>query len=217
MTSQSKLKSQTSRGEGKRQAILAAAGAVFLREGFAAASMDEIAADAGVSKQTVYSHFGTKADLFREAVTAMADGTGLRPQQLAPDDVEAEDLESFLADYAERQLTGSLGAEALHLSRLVMGEASRFPDLAGALHEGVPQRSISALTREITRLVRQRLLETEDPRAAAIDFYWLIVGEPINRALLLGDDAIPSARSIRAHAEHVAAVFVRAYGRGAAR
>ena len=81
----------------------------------------------------------------------------------------------------------------------------------------MPQRSISALTREITRLVRQRLLETEDPRAAAIDFYWLIVGEPINHALLLGDDAIPSARSIRAHAEHVAAVFLRAYGRGAAR
>jgi TetR/AcrR family transcriptional regulator, mexJK operon transcriptional repressor len=213
MTSHTKLRGETSRGDSKRQAILTAAEAVFLRDGFAAANMDEIAASAGASKQTVYAHFGTKTELFRAAIGAMAEAPGTRAQELAPEDVEPGELESFLADYAERQLTAALSSQAVQLSRLVIGETARFPDLAAALHELGPQRSISGLTREINRLVRQGLLEAADPRATAIDFYWLIVGEPINRAMLLGDEAIPSARSIRAHAEHVAGVFVRAYGR----
>ena len=48
----------------KRDAILEAAARVFFESGYAAASMDEIAREAGVSKQTVYSHFGAKEALF---------------------------------------------------------------------------------------------------------------------------------------------------------
>lgn len=72
---------------------------------------------------------------------------------------------------------------------------------------------ISTLSRDLTQLVRSGLVETDDPRAAAMDFCWLLLGEPMHRALLLGEEAIPSDRSIRAHAQHVAAVFMRAYGR----
>ena len=48
----------------KREAILEAATRVFFESGYADASMDEIAREAGVSKQTVYSHFGAKEALF---------------------------------------------------------------------------------------------------------------------------------------------------------
>src|SRR6476660_8560221 len=55
---------------GKRAAILDAAKRMFVSHGFERVSMDQIAAEAGVSKLTVYSHFGDKESLFGEAVRA---------------------------------------------------------------------------------------------------------------------------------------------------
>ncbi len=53
----------------KRFAILRGAKAVFLKEGFGGASMDQVAAAAGVSKMTVYRHFGSKEELFAGVIT----------------------------------------------------------------------------------------------------------------------------------------------------
>src|SRR5690606_41925100 len=64
----------------KRAAILDAAARMFTRFGFEGASMDQIAAEAGVSKLTVYSHFGDKEALFGEAVRVVCDS-------LMPDDL----------------------------------------------------------------------------------------------------------------------------------
>src|SRR5690349_20862328 len=99
MTDQAKLRTQTSRGDGKRQAILAAAETVFLRAGFAGASMDEIAADAGVSKQTVYSHFCTKKDLFIEAIARVSAAVSAPVREVVPAEAAPEALETHLADY----------------------------------------------------------------------------------------------------------------------
>ncbi|MEP6899717.1 MAG: helix-turn-helix domain-containing protein, partial [Rhodanobacter sp.] len=63
----------------KRAAILSAAKALFIRNAFAGTSMDAIAADAGVSKLTVYSHFGDKDNLFREVIRS-------RIQDLLPEE-----------------------------------------------------------------------------------------------------------------------------------
>src|SRR6185437_13562246 len=68
----------------KRAAILAAAKSLFIRNAFAGTSMDAIAADAGVSKLTVYSHFGDKDNLFREVIRS-------RIQDLLPEDIYAYD------------------------------------------------------------------------------------------------------------------------------
>ncbi len=56
--------SRDGKSEAKRAAILAAAAAQFLEKGFGGSSMDSIATEASVSKQTVYAHFGGKAQLF---------------------------------------------------------------------------------------------------------------------------------------------------------
>ena len=58
-----------SRSERKRRAILSAAETLFLEHGYLGTTMDEIAALAGVSKQTVYKHFADKERLFIEIVT----------------------------------------------------------------------------------------------------------------------------------------------------
>src|SRR5437763_3587360 len=88
----------------KRQAILDAATTVFLKKGYLGTSMDEIAALAGVSKQTVYKHFADKERLFSEVVTSTVND--------ASDPVYAEvlelrdtgDLAADLRDLARRQL-----------------------------------------------------------------------------------------------------------------
>ena len=60
----------------KRRVILEAATETFLRKGYLGTSMDEIAALAGVSKQTVYKHFADKETLFTEIVAAVVDEAG---------------------------------------------------------------------------------------------------------------------------------------------
>lgn len=58
----------------ERQAqLLRAAATAFARTGFAATSMDDVAAEAGVTKLIVYRHFSSKEDLYREVLTAVAD------------------------------------------------------------------------------------------------------------------------------------------------
>ena len=57
----------------KRQTIADAALHVFLRQGFAGASVDEIAAEARVSKPTIYAHFGSKEELFRRIIAAIVE------------------------------------------------------------------------------------------------------------------------------------------------
>lgn len=200
------------RTERKREAILEAAENVFLRDGFGAAGMDEIAREAGVSKQTIYAHFGTKHELFAAIVTALSAGSGARGHDIAPPD-DDRDAERNFASHAARELEAALTPAVVRLRRLVIAEAARFPELAADFHEHGAQRAVTALAREISRLAHKGVLEVDDPRAAAIDFYWLVIGEPVNRALLLGDDAVPSARALRAHAERAAEVFLAAYER----
>jgi TetR/AcrR family transcriptional regulator of autoinduction and epiphytic fitness len=55
----------------KRHAILAAAADQFRAHGFEASSMDRIAAEAGVSKRTVYNHFPSKDELFAETLVQL--------------------------------------------------------------------------------------------------------------------------------------------------
>lgn len=79
----------------KRAAILAAAKALFIRNAFAGTSMDAIAAEAGVSKLTVYSHFGDKDNLFREVIRARIED--LLPENTYDYDAQAPIGETLLA------------------------------------------------------------------------------------------------------------------------
>ena len=114
----------------KRRAILDAATEVFLKSGYLGTNMDEIAALSAVSKQTVYKHFSSKEALFIEIVSGMTTGAG----DLVHNDVEqlpeGDDLAAYLVEYALRQLTVVLTPRIMQLRRLVIGEVTRFPELA---------------------------------------------------------------------------------------
>ncbi len=195
----------------KHVAILTAAEQVFLRSGYLGASMDELAALSGVSKQTVYKHFGSKEALFVELITAMTRDAGDRVQQEIPDPEREDELEGYLQRYAERQLAIVLTPQLLQLRRLVIGEVSRFPALAAALYDGGPRRAISTLARVFSRLTEAGLLAVPDPDIAAAQFNWLVMAGPLNEAMLLGDAAVPTPAALRRHAAEGVRVFLAAH------
>ena len=134
----------------KRQAIMDAATTLFLRDGYRSTSMDQVAADAVVSKPTVYSHFEDKEQLFREivlGVTANSEKiiTELTSTLYASDINTVADLRVVLIDLARRYIDGVLRPNVLSLRRLVISEAERFPDLAPpttSKHPPVPSTSL---------------------------------------------------------------------------
>ena len=195
----------------KRQAILEAGTIAFLRKGYLGTNMDEVAALAGVSKQTVYSYFSNKETLFIEIVTQMT-SAGSDAVRNETGELEAgSDIAQYLRSYAYRQLRIVLTPRLMQLRRVVIGEVSRFPELGKCLYEGGPKRAIAALAKVFSELAERGLLAIDDAEMAASQFNWLIMSEPVNRAMLLGDDSIPTPAALRRHADEGVRIFLAAY------
>ncbi len=200
------------RAERKRLVILQAASDLFLRQGFLGASMDEVAALASVSKQTLYKHFANKQALFVGVVESMTGEASGRVQaaMIEPDD--PAQVSAQLQAHADRLLDIVLTPRLLQLRRLVIGEASRFPELGRALYDGGPGRSIAILAATFARWAERGLLSVDDPVMAASHFNWLIMGEPINQAMFRGDDPFPDPATRKAHVVEGVRVFLAGYG-----
>ena len=197
----------------KRAAVLEAAAKVFLSGGYLGASMDEIADLAGVSKQTVYTYFSNKEALFAAMASALSNEANDRVHNNVAEFGEDDDLEGYLVCYAVRQLEVVLTPRILQLRRLVIGEVGRFPELGAALYAGGPGRAIASLAATFERLADRGALSVHDPLLAATQFNWLIMSAPLNRAMLLGDGAIPSSKELREHATECVRMFLAAYSR----
>ena len=204
-----------SRSERKRRAVLDAAVDVFLANGFLGTSMDDVAARAAVSKQTVYKQFVSKEALFVGIVRGMTDPAGDRVQAEMRDPENADELRAELLAYAERQLAIVMTPRLMQLRRVVIGEAGRFPELGKALYDGGPGRAIAGLSAAFARWADRGLLVTDNSVVAATHFNWLVMGEPVNRAMLLGDGAVPRTAALRRHAAEAVRVFLAAYGKAA--
>lgn len=200
------------RGEAKRRVILDAAERIFLAHGYLGTNMDELAAESQVSKQTVYKHFGSKEALFVELVTSMSRSAGDPIWAELADPTDRDGVRTLLETYAERQLDVVLTPRLLQLRRLVIGEVARFPDLAAALNAGGPQRAITGLGELFARLTERGLLTAHDPVVAAGLYNWLIMGGPVNEAMLLGDQAVPTQKARRSHVREAVRVFLAGYG-----
>ena len=151
----------------KRRAILEAATSLFLRQGYLGTSMDEIAALAAVSKQTVYKHFADKGHLFSEIVTSTVNEASDTVYEEVRNLQDSGDLEADLRDLARRQLALVMQPRILQLRRLVIGESGRFPELGRTFYDRGPGRTIEALSATFERLAKRGLLRLDDPLLAA--------------------------------------------------
>jgi TetR/AcrR family transcriptional regulator, mexJK operon transcriptional repressor len=195
----------------KRGAILAAATTLFLSNGYLGTSMDEIAARARVSKQTVYKHFADKERLFSEIVTATVDEIADPNHDEVLKLKDTGDVDRDLRRFARRQLRAVMEPRLLALRRLVIGEAGRFPQLGRLFYERGPGRTIDALATMFERLASQGALDVDDPRLAAAHFNWLVMSIPLNQAMLLGEDEPATPSQLDRYADAGVRAFLAAY------
>jgi TetR/AcrR family transcriptional regulator, mexJK operon transcriptional repressor len=197
-------------GSAKRTAILDGAREVFLEHGFESASMDLVAATAGVSKATIYAYFASKVDLFRAIVQRACDAI-LAIEIAAPELDKPLDgwLSKFAVAYARRLYEPQLMA----LLRLAIG-SGRDTRSVGALYlESGPEPARQGLARIFRDLHRRGQLEVDDPVLAVDQFTNMIV--PARLYALLDPARTPSRPEVDRQARAGARRFIRAYRPGA--
>jgi len=197
------------RVERSRQAILTGATAVFLRQGFDGARIDDIAREAGVAKRTVYNVFADKEELFRATVLSaigIAESFTTDLERTTARIVDAErDLPRVMRQLAVTVLRGPV----LPLRRLLVSEARRFPDLVVEYRQRAPEAVLRSLAGALAKFADEGHLTLTDPNLAAEHLAFLTFGADLDRGMF--DPEPPSARRIRARADAGTAVFLRAY------
>ena len=195
----------------KRLTILSAGRDLFLSHGYQGTSVDQIAATAEVSKQTVYKHFGDKHELLlaivddalENAVTPFLD----RISALAGTAELEADLTALAADY----LRAVLQEPVVQLRRLVVGEANRMPELAQLYYNQAPARTLAAFADSFSALHRRGLLQVTEPAVAAEHFAFLIIGRSIDQALFYGGPQVLAGVDVDRHVRAGVHVFLAAY------
>jgi len=162
-------------------AIRDASATLFLEKGYQGTSMDDIAAAAQVSKQTIYTHFANKEELFADLVLGNAD----RVEGFIAGLSVGPDVEQGLVRIARDYVRFVSRPDVLRLRRLVIAEAGRFPALARAYYERVPQRVVAGFARLFAELAQDGRLHIEDANTAAEHFVWLALGVPLDRGMFI--------------------------------
>lgn len=153
--------------EAKRDAILGAAGASFLEHGFAASSIEQIAADAGVSKVTVYNRFGDKRGLFAAAVERECEQISTA---LAVPELPSGALRARLTTIGEAMVAFLSRPEFIGFERRVAAETEHDPAIGAAFLVAGPHRMKRAFAELIAAMDEAGELTVDDPELAAEQF-----------------------------------------------
>jgi len=192
----------------KRAAIIAAATDLFTHAGYGAVSMDAIAARAGVSKRTVYSHFPGKDVLFAAVMTRHCGTVSGDAWSLDP---EAEPRQ-LLTDRGRRFLRLITSPEAVALFRTVTAEAERFPELGRAFFESGPKCWTASFEGYLRAQDEKGRLRIPNPGIAA-KFLFALLKDPLHLRRMLGVQKQVSEAEINAHVDSVVDAFLEHYRR----
>jgi TetR/AcrR family transcriptional repressor of mexJK operon len=189
----------------KTEAILEATAEAIYTRGLGV-SVDEIARRAGVSKQTIYNHYGSKADLIRALVENRAASI------TAPLDVPGaiEFPQEALARYARALLETISIPRGVALFRLIIANAGADPDLARSVFKAGARTTRSRLADFLDREAKAGRMAVPDPGEAA-DFFAGMVISQHQLAGLLGLDSELTPQRIEHIATEAARRFMRAY------
>ncbi len=143
-----------------RNRLIQAAREAFMAEGYRA-SVDSIAARAGVAKQTLYNHFPSKDELFSESVGLVSAAITVSL------DGQTEGVRATLLRFGATFRQNVHSTEGLAMFRTLMAEAARFPTLAQAFFAKGPEQTATRLADFLERAMGAGYLRRDDPRFAA--------------------------------------------------
>ncbi|MFI5634191.1 TetR/AcrR family transcriptional regulator [Streptomyces sp. NPDC051664] len=182
----------------KREAIISAALAAFLEEGYGGSSVNRIAASAGVSITTLYRHFDSKDDLFVAVIQEACDTSA---QTADPQWLNLPPLEG-LTEAGCELLQHILSEQQLALFRVVARDAQRFPELGRRYQQEILGDRTTLFTRHLSHWPAELRSKVSDPARAAHIFSALLQAEIMDTALLGGP--VPDAAAIRIRSQEAA-------------
>jgi TetR/AcrR family transcriptional repressor of mexJK operon len=175
------------RVQAKRQQIRVGAQRLFLKLGYERASMDAIAAEARVSKQTLYRYYQTKDALFVDILRQMTVGSFLRETPALADEsplTSSADLEAALVAFVTSASEYLFAPAYIAMLRVLISEAPRFPELAEQMRASLVAQGSAALAHLLTRAFQAGII-AQPPIAETL----LLVIAPL-LAYLLADGLI---------------------------
>lgn len=196
-----------------RAAVLAAARTIFLRHGYGGTTMDDVAAEAGLTKRTLYNNYGDKDRLFRQMVEdaiAIAESFARGLDEEWPSATKAN-VSARLEALGVRLALGIIRPEVVALRRMLIGASRDYPAIGREYFDRAPGQVLRALAEGFATLTRRRILRTRDERSAAEQFAYLVAGAHLDHALMTGE--LPEQRVIETAARHGVATFLARYAR----
>ena len=199
-------KRHKSKDETKREAIQKSAIRLFLKYGFSNTSMEMIAADARVTKQTVYSHFKSKDALFAHMILTLS-------KKHAPSEILLTDLDKpikeLLHEIGMSLLTMLTSKEGLAATRLVIAELRHHPELAKRYYEDGTQRMVHIFAQFLDK---QKSLAIKDAASASACFFSMLKGRYYVQ-MLLNILPAPDPREKEKHVKETVDNFLKLYGK----
>ncbi|HTV67448.1 MAG TPA: TetR/AcrR family transcriptional regulator [Rhizobiaceae bacterium] len=196
----------------KRESVVDAAARVFCREGFGGSNIDLIAAEAGVSRQTVYNHHGDKERLFEAVVREITERINVEFfETLGTFPDKPGDLQKDLSAFAMRLMRNCIcNRDGKFLRKLIQSEGERYPGLFETWREQGPGKTWAALAARFARLALAGHLDLDDPDLAARQFLALVNAD-LQMSMMLG--VTLTEAELEASAAQAVKTFLRAYGR----
>lgn len=164
----------------KRQQILDSASQLFMENGYDGISMDRIAKTANVSKQTLYSHFGKKDELFRYCIESRCVTSMMSPRLFD----ESLSTEVVLLELAEHFAELVMSEDGVKMLRICVAGAEKYPEVSELFFEAGPETLISLFSSYLKRKVESNELKIDNCRYAACQFLFMVKSEQALRVLL---------------------------------
>jgi TetR/AcrR family transcriptional repressor of mexJK operon len=190
----------------KHSKILDAAIKLFLNKGIEEVAMAEIAAKADVAKQTVYSHFGNKENLFHHAMLHALDRRII--SQL---DIDLSiPIQDFLSDFAQMMVMALVSEEGLKIQRVMVNNTITSQELRGTYWKDGPSAIQKLLTDYLKNKAKQGEINIPNVDFAAQQFYYMLKARA-NALALLGLKNQSEMKSLKDYAENCVELFLRGY------
>lgn len=167
----------------KQRQIVDAACKLFTEQGYEVTSMDKVAAEANVSKRTVYSYFESKEDLFCSVMGGLCQGFG----EPTPGDIDfSGDFRTVLTLSAQLVLSKVTDPDKMRLMRTVIGEVEQFPLIGHTFWNEGPGKMRDELAGYFRAMQEQGLMKNGDPVLAAAQFQGMVAGPVMIQTLFSG-------------------------------